>query len=91
VETICYGFWWGGRERIARKSLIGDIEEGGINMIDVQAHFEAVKAAWIPQIVNNAGKTWSKIPQMYMDVFGPNNIILKMTFIDQKCFPPLNK
>ena len=35
INKIIYNFIWNGRDRICRKTLIGKIEDGGINMIDI--------------------------------------------------------
>lgn len=52
VSKLIYNFLWKKRDRIKRNTLIGNIEKGGIGIIDVESKFNAAKASWISRIVN---------------------------------------
>ena len=90
IEKILYKFVWNGRDRISRNALIGDIMDGGMKMIDVNSHFEAIKAAWIPRIMSSASKLWTKIPKTYINLFGASELILKMSFNDLTMLPVIH-
>lgn len=52
VSKLIYNFLWKKRDRIKRNTLIGKIEQGGIEIIDVESKFYAAKASWLERIVN---------------------------------------
>ena len=43
IKKILYKFIWKNREIIKRKTLIRNIEDGGINMLDVKSFFNALR------------------------------------------------
>ena len=43
LNKILYTYLWDKKERIKRNTLIGKIEWGGIEMLDIQSHFIAIK------------------------------------------------
>ena len=66
IDMRILRFLWGKRDRIKRKSIINEIEKGGLKMIDIRAHFNAIKAAWVPRIVNAPhDHMWSLLPKQY--------------------------
>ena len=46
-----YDFVWHKRDRIKRNTIIGDIVEGGLSMIDIQAKIDSLRASWIPRLL----------------------------------------
>ena len=42
LNKILYTYLWDKKERIKRNTLIGKIEWGGIEMLDIQSHFIAI-------------------------------------------------
>ena len=48
VESILYNFIWNGkRDKVARKTLINTIENGGLKMIDIISFAKALKISWV--------------------------------------------
>ena len=47
LNTIVYNFLWENKEIIKRKTLIGKFEDGGVEMIDINSYFMAIKVTWI--------------------------------------------
>ena len=48
IESILYNFIWNGkREKVARKTLINTIENGGLKMIDIVSFAKALKISWV--------------------------------------------
>ena len=43
VNKVFYKFLWNSHDRIKRNTLIADINEGGIQMVDIESQFEALK------------------------------------------------
>ena len=52
VNKLLYNFIWGKRDRIKRNLLVQDMVHGGVGMIDIEAHFQAVKSSWIGRILH---------------------------------------
>ena len=91
VNKMLYNFLWKGRDRICRNALISTIENGGINMIDFECMCYALKAAWVPRILNCNDQTWCFLAKNYLQTFGDNNFILSMSFKNKNMFPIIEK
>ena len=92
IDMRIFRFLWGKRDRIKRKTIINEIEKGGLKMINRWAHFNAIKAAWVPRIVNAPhDHMWSLLPKQYFFTFGNNYAIVKSTFTSLKMFPLLKR
>ncbi len=80
INKILYNFIWPSRDRIKRNTIIGEIEDGGLKMVDFQSQLEAIKATWVLRILENQDNRWSLIPKYYFNTFGNDNQLFKMTF-----------
>ena len=65
IDQQIFRFLWGKRDRIKRRPLFYSIKEGGLNVIDTQTHFDAIKATWINRISKNDDEIWTYIPKMH--------------------------
>lgn len=45
VQRLIFNFIWDKSERIRRNTLIGDITDGGLSILDIESKFKALKAA----------------------------------------------
>ena len=89
IERLIYHFLWNGRDRIKRKTLIGTTDKGGINMPDFVLQSYALKAVWLQRLfdcetVCDNVATWMTIPRYYINSFGSNALVLKMSF-EKEC------
>ena len=50
INRIFFDFIWGKRDRIKRNIMYQDILRGEVNMLDMDAFFISIKAAWLPKI-----------------------------------------
>ena len=89
IDKIIYSFIWGKRDKIRRRSLICPLEEGGLNMLDSESHFLALKAAWVYRLTS-CNKPWNFIGQSHLKSFAPNCVLLNMSFSELKQMPCLN-
>ena len=89
ITKIIYGFIWHKRDRIKRNTLICDLTEGGINMIDVDCFFDAIKAAWVKRITDAYKDKWSYLPKQFMKKLGPHYMALKMNFDNIQYLPQI--
>ena len=90
ITKSIYSFLWHKRDRIKRNTLICDITEGGINMIDIDCFFDAIKSAWVKRITDSNDEKWSHLPKQYLRKLGPHYMALKMNFDNSQFFPQIN-
>lgn len=43
---------WNKTDRIKRNTIIGEVYEGGIGLVDIESKFTALKAMWIPRLLS---------------------------------------
>ena len=55
INKLIYKFLWNSRDRIKRNTVISPINRGGINLVDIETKFKALKASWIPRLLKNTG------------------------------------
>ena len=53
LNTLLYNFLWKGTDRIKRNTMIGQIQDGGISMIDVESKVLSLKASWVKRLLDN--------------------------------------
>lgn len=58
-----YSFIWNSkRDKVKRNTIIQNIEDDGINMIDIPIYLNSIKSSWINRITNTKNKgTWKEI------------------------------
>ena len=65
INKLIYNFLWHKTDRIKRNVLINNYEDGGINMLDTESFFNALKASWVKRL-NDAGEaSWTLITMQY--------------------------
>ena len=57
VNKLFYSFLWNNHDRIKRNTMIGPIEKGGLEMIDVFCYDEALKCSWIKRLLDTNHNT----------------------------------
>ena len=83
LNKLCYKFLWGNNnsEKISRKKLNHPKQDGGIDMINIDVMFTALKAKWV-QRVNDADpnqKRWVHIARSLLSSAGNVQHILNFT------------
>ena len=63
--------------RIKTKTLIGNIEQGGLSMIDVESFDAALKTKWVGIIINNCDK-WSAVGNPLINRFASDRLLFKI-------------
>ena len=89
VNKVFYKFLWHSHDRIKRNTLIADINEGGIQMVDIESQFEALKASWVVKLINS-NESWGFLGNIYLNLFENHNI-LRLNFTEKSHFPLLQK
>ena len=83
MNKIIYSFLWKKQERIKRKTMIGNIEQGGLSMIDVEIFHAALKSKWVGIIINNCDK-WSAVGNHLINSFASDILLFKIHVHDIK-------
>ena len=93
INKILYKFLWGKTEKVKRKIINNDFDNGGLKMIDLESQFMAIKAAWIPRFLrdNQSNAPWTILAKFYFDRFGDNNAILRMNVYQPDSLPELKR
>ena len=89
LSTIFHTFIWGKKDRIKRSSLKNNIEHGGLNMVDIEAFFISLKAAWIARFLSLEGKWRAGIETIGSKLQLPMHYVLNMNFKCIEQFPAL--
>jgi len=90
INRILYDFMWFNKERIQRKTLIGDINRGGIAMVDVESKVRSIKASWIRHIITKS--KWTGVLKTQLQELGFTiDGILKCNFTSVKTFPIITR
>jgi hypothetical protein len=91
IEQMIYGFIWEGkRDKIKRTTMIGQYEQGGLNVCGIKSHFDSLRIKWIKRLTNNDHANWKAIPTFYLNKFGKHFLIFKMQMDTIKCLPNID-
>ena len=91
INKAVFNFIWNKKDRIKRNCIINDYTSGGLKMVDIVSQFNAIKAAWVPRILNEKNKKWTFLPFYYFNKFGSSNEILDMSFESIVSFPAIKQ
>ena len=80
VSSLFHNYLWGKKDRIKRTTLKNKVENGGLNMIDIESFCLSLKAAWIPRLLSLHGKWKAGFETLCAKINLPLEYILKMNF-----------
>ena len=52
MERMIYKFLWKGPDKFTRNSVINKLEQGGLNLTDIETQIKALRLSWIPRILD---------------------------------------
>ena len=94
INKELFAFLWNNKpDRIARKVVVQNIENGGLKMIDIQCFISALKANWVKRYVHDENKgNWKTTFRHHLKAVGGNNFFnSRLTERDlRKYFPKEN-
>ena len=68
INDIAYQFLWNNKpEKIRRKTIIADYEQGGLKMIDINCFLKAQKATWVKRLLTPDNASWKALPKLYLN------------------------
>ena len=76
INKELFAFLWKyKRDKIARKVVINDVSNGGLNMIDFRIFCMSMKAVWAYRLLKSKLETWSIIPKKYFEKCDLNKML----------------
>ena len=93
LKKNIFNFIWNGRDRIKRKTMIGNTEIGGISMPDFVMQSNALKTVWLQKLFENNDHNfrWKILPNLHLNCFGLNALVLKMSFEKEGELPEIKQ
>ena len=86
LKKIIFQYLWGKSHKIKRNTVIGKIEQGGLNITDIELKICAVKTSWIRKFLT-AKNLLSDMVQYYISKIGVEiKTLLKMNFQSSNTF-----
>ena len=85
-ESIIYKFIWESKDKIKHTTIISDIADGKLNLIDFDSKVKALRAMWANRVLSDE-TAWTFHGKAYYSIFGPENLFLNFNFTDCKQLP----
>ena len=71
LNTMFYNFIWNGKtDRLKHNTLIGDISQGGLNMIHLDSFTHYLKLSWVKRFLTNPDGNWQSLLLLELKKFG---------------------
>ena len=68
ISDLIQDFVWdGGSSKISKTTLIQNIENGGLKMVDYKTKITALKCSWVKQMTNSSNANWKIFPKYFYD------------------------
>ena len=81
IESLFFKFLWNDKnEKIKRKQLTQNYENGGIKMADVKTQLKTIKIKWVNRLISGDEMNWKVIPKYYFNKYGNYYLVFKMNF-----------
>ena len=85
INKITFAFLWDNKvEKVKRNILINKVENGGLNIRDIDSHIHMLNINWVKRLCNDENNSWKHIPKLLFEKFGKNLLIFKMSLNNLK-------
>ena len=76
LESVIYQFIWnGGKDKVKRKTVIGKIDQGGLNMTHLESFCNSLKIAWVRKLLDNSNSSaWKVLFLSVTEKLGNNHV-----------------
>jgi hypothetical protein len=85
INDLAYKFLWNNKkDKIKRKTIIAEYEDGGLKMLDIATFIKAQKAMWVKRLVSDDNGSWKALPMLYLsDLLGKDTFKCNMSCTDK--------
>ena len=93
VDKIFYKFLWRSIEKVKRNMVIQPVEQGGLNMINIQAFFNSLVANWTNRIIEADPNVhgWVQLSSMFLKSFDFAGLYMMFNFDDSVLFSDIEQ
>ena len=70
IQTTIYKFLWKGPDKIARKAAVNSLDNGGLNLTDLETSIKSLRLAWISKIFTSESLPWKSYLKYLLKPFG---------------------
>ena len=67
MNKLLYGFIWKGNDKIKRTSLINDIENGGLKMLDIQSMILSQRVIALKRFIEDYNSPWKSVLETFLE------------------------
>jgi hypothetical protein len=68
INGLAFKFLWHNKsEKIKRKTIIADYEQGGLRMLDVDSFLKAQKVMWVKRLLEPGKASWKAVPMLFLN------------------------
>ena len=81
INNLTFNFIWEGKPaKIKKKTIISDIQRGGLKMIDFEIMGKALKIAWIKRLTEHDDAAWKIIPEFAATDYGGLSFLIECQY-----------
>ena len=91
INVMIFNFLWGGKNKVKRSTVINNVKNGGLNMLDVESFFAALKASWVTRLLKIQGKWKASFNYICEKLQLLPSYILNMSFKNTEHFKYISK
>ena len=70
ANRIMFKFLWKGQDRVARKAMINNFENGGLNVLDFETMVKSLRLAWLRKLYTDEDAGWKRYLRFLIKPFG---------------------
>ena len=70
ANRIIFKFLWKGQDRAARKAMINNFENGGLNVLDFETMVKSLRLAWLRRLYIDEDAGWKRYIRFLITPFG---------------------
>ena len=91
MERMIIKFLWRGPDKVTRNSDINSVENGGMNLMEIETQVKALRLAWITRILDSNKKgPWKSYFNYYLKPSG-GTFLLKCNYEHKDLTPSLSR
>ena len=70
ANRIIFKFLWKGQDRAAKKAMINNFENGGLNVLDFETMVKSLRLAWLRRLYIDEDAGWKRYLRFLIKPFG---------------------
>ena len=80
MERMIFQFLWKGPDKVTRLSVINSVENGGLNLTDLETQIKSIRLSWVPRILDRSREgPWKSYFKHFLKRYG-GTFLLKCNY-----------